>query len=146
MLEFSGVLYLAQLDSSFFLNPTAGGTGPELKNGGAPVVAGAYGGWAPIGVEQVSGGYRVAWKLAGTDQYTVWSTDADGNFVSNTGGISGSSATFQAYEPIFQQDLNGDGTIGVSAFMGTVIESSGSTKLVQIDSNYFLNPVTGGTG
>src|SRR2546430_1354567 len=82
---------------------------------GVPGGEGAYGGWAPIGVEQVSGGYRVAWKLAGSDKYTVWSTDAGGNLVSNTGGISGSSATFQAYEPIFQQDLNGDGTIGLSA-------------------------------
>src|SRR5438132_112443 len=110
-----------QLDCDCCSDVCVCGLGPELKNGGAPVVAGAYGGWAPIGVEQVRSEERRVGKESGTGQYTVWSTDDDGNFVSNTGGISRASATFQAYEPTFQQDLNGDGTIGVSAVTGTVI-------------------------
>src|SRR5438309_2290510 len=95
VMESYGSTKLVQVGNNYSLNPAAGGTGPFLKNGGTAVVAGAYGGWAPIGVEQVSGGYKVAWKLAGTDQYTVWTIDGDGNFASNTGGISCASATLQ---------------------------------------------------
>jgi hypothetical protein len=39
----------------------------------------------------------------------------------------------------FQQDLNGDGHIGIVS----VIESSGSTKLDLFANNYFLDPATG---
>ena len=53
--------------------------------------------------------------LPGSDQYTVWNTDMNGNVVSNgTGGIvSGASNALKSLEPSFQQDLNGDGVIGV---------------------------------
>ena len=43
-----------------------------------------FGGWTPIGAEQTAGGYDVAWKIPGADQYTVWSTDSNGNYISNT--------------------------------------------------------------
>jgi serralysin len=44
----------------------------------------------------------------------VWTADANGNMLSNpTGVVSGSSATLQALEPSFSQDLNGDGMIGL---------------------------------
>ena len=43
----------------------------------------------------------------------------------------------QSLEPSFQQDLNGDGSIGLPT---KVIESLGSTRLEQVDSNYFLDP------
>ena len=36
-------------------------------------------GWAPIGAEKTASGYEVAWK-SGADLYTVWNTDAQGNF------------------------------------------------------------------
>ena len=64
-------------------------------------------------------------NLPGSDQYTVWNTDINGNFISNgTGGIvSGSSAALRSLEPSFQQDLNGDGVIGVPS--AVVIEASG---------------------
>jgi hypothetical protein len=57
----------------------------------------------------------VAWKVTGADQYTVWYTDANGNFTSNaTGGVSGSATSLKNFETIFLQDLNGDGIIGAS--------------------------------
>ena len=53
--------------------------------------------------------------VTGTDLYTVWNTDSNGNVVSNsTGGVvvPGSSSVLKSLEPSFQQDLNGDGIIG----------------------------------
>ena len=80
------------------------------------ITVGQYGAWTFIGAEQISGGYEVALHLPGSDQYTVWNTDLDGNVVSNgTGGIvSGASTALKSLEPSFQQDLNGDAAIGAS--------------------------------
>ena len=52
---------------------------PALKYGGADVVAGEFGGWVPIGAVQTASGYDVAWELPGTNEYTVWTTDSNGN-------------------------------------------------------------------
>jgi len=111
---------LVQVGSNYFLNPVAGGTGPELKYG-SPVTVGQFGAWTFIAAEQISGGYEVALHLPGSDQYTVWNTDGSGNVVSNaTGGIvSGTSNALESLEASFHQDLNGDGTIGVPAGSST---------------------------
>ena len=70
--------------------------------------------WAPIGAEQTASGYEVAWKVTGADQYTVWNTDNSGNYVSSAFDVaSGTSAALQSFETSFQQDLNGDGYIGL---------------------------------
>ncbi len=100
--------------NNFFLDDS-GGSGPALKYGGADVVAGQFGAWTPIGAEQTASGYEVAWKNAGTDQYTVWNTDSSGNYISNLiGAVSGTSTALESLETSFHQDLNGDGVIGVS--------------------------------
>jgi 20S proteasome alpha/beta subunit len=148
VIEAFGSTKLVQVGSNFFLNPVAGGTGPELKYGGVAFVAGStWGAYAPIGAEAISGGYEVAFK-AGADSYTVWDTDANGNITTNVlGTSSGSSAALETLETSFQQDLNGDHVIGVPAPPpSTTIEAFGSTKLVQSGNNFFLNPVAGGTG
>jgi tryptophan-rich protein len=80
-----------------------------------------------IGAEQTATGYEVAIKIQGADQYTVWNTDNNGNVVSNgTGGVlvSGSSSVFKSYETLFQQDLNGNGVISVSAPVHSANEDS----------------------
>ena len=87
----------------------SGGTGPTLKFGDADYVDGQFGGWAPIGVEQTASGYQVAWKLAGEDQYTIWTTDSTGNYISNNGELNSQSLTLKLSETSFHQDLNGDG-------------------------------------
>jgi hypothetical protein len=75
---------------------------------------GEFGGWTPISAEQTASGYEVAWKVTGADAYTVWNTDSNGNFLSDTIGIvSGSSAALKSLETSFHQNLNGDGVIGV---------------------------------
>ena len=139
-----GSTELAEVGNNYFLDSISGGTGPELERGGAPVVDGQFGGWVPIGAQQTSNGFDVAWRIPGTDQYTVWNTDSSGNYISNIiGVVSGSSAALESLEPIFHQDLNGDGTIGL---VGTVIEASGSTELVEVGNNYVLAGIGSGTG
>src|ERR1700693_6111356 len=87
----------------------------ELKFGGATVTTGQLGVWMPIGAETTASGYEVAFRIAGTDQYTVWDTDSNGNYVSNvTPVVSGTSFALESLEASFHQDLNGDGTIGVT--------------------------------
>src|SRR5207248_1838949 len=82
VIESSGSTKLVQIGSNYFLNSISSGSGPELKYSGAAVVAGQFGGWVPIGAEPTGSGYEVAWKIPGSDQYTVWNTDGSGNFVS----------------------------------------------------------------
>ena len=145
VIEAYGNTSLTVVGNNYALNPSGGGSGPLLKYGSA-VTVGQYGAWTFIGAEQISGGYEVALYLPGSDQYTVWNTDVNGNVVSNgTGGIvSGASAALKSLEPSFQQDLNGDGIIGVAA--ATIIESYGNTSLTVVGNNYALNPSSGGTG
>jgi serralysin len=48
--------------------------------------------------------------MPGTDNYTVWSTDANGNYTGNlTEIVSGGSSALESLETVFHQDLNGDG-------------------------------------
>ena len=117
-----------------FLYPVGGSSGPDLQYNGAPVVAGQSGGWAPIGAEQTASGYEIAWKLTGADQYGVWNTDSSGNYLSSIGVVSGASTALKSLETSFHQDLNGDGVIGLN-LPTTVIESFGSTSLVQVGKN-----------
>ena len=87
------------------------------------MVAGQFGGWTPIGAEQTASGYQVAWKVTGADQYEVWTTDSNGNFISTSAVLSGSSSALQSFETSFHQDLNGDGAIGTSAASSITFDS-----------------------
>src|SRR6185295_6939287 len=90
------------------------GVGPSLKISGVDHLAnaaGIAGMGAPIAAEKTATGYEVAWKATGTDQYTIWNTDNNGNYVSSIGVVSGNSPILQAFENSFHQDLNGDGRI-----------------------------------
>ena len=136
VIESYGVTSLTRIGTSFYLYDS-GSSGPVLKYGGSVVVAGTAGTWLPFAAEATADGYKVAWSLAGADKYSVWNTDANGNFTSyiTSGAVSGSSDVLQSLETSFQQDLNGDGNIGVAA---TVVESDGSTSLTQIGKNFYL--------
>ena len=143
VIEAIGPTKLVQVADQYFMYAVAGSTGPAVKLNGVAVTLGQMGPWTAIGATQTASGYEVAWKLAGADTYTVWTTDSSGNYLSNIGAVSGSSAVLKALEADFQQNLNGDGVIGLTT---TPIESFGSTKLVQGDNNYFLFPVGGSSG
>ena len=141
VIEAFGSTSLAEVGSNYWLYPN-GGSPVELSYAGAPIVAGQYGAWAPIGAEATATGYEVAWKPTGADQYTVWYFDDSGNYLSSPiGTVSGSSTALESFEPSFQQDLNGDGSIGAGRPPSpTVIEAFGSTTLAEAGSNYWLYP------
>jgi serralysin len=117
VIESFGSTSLTQIGSNYYLY--ASGVGPQLKYGGAGVVAGQIQGWAPIAAEQVSGGYQVVWKANGEDYYTLWTTDSGGSFVSFVPAMSGSSPVLKSAETAFQQDLNGDGVISTAPLSST---------------------------
>jgi hypothetical protein len=98
------------------------------------------GNWTPIAAEQAGAGYQVVFKNGSADQYTIWTVDNAGNYVTSGAVLSGSSVALQSAETALQQDLNGDGTTGVAT---TVIESSGATSLVQVGDKYFLGGPSG---
>jgi hypothetical protein len=138
VIESSGATSLVEVGTNYYLEDSSG-AGPSLKYGGATYVAGQFGQWTPIGVEQTASGYEAAWKVAGADQYAVWLTDSNGNYVSNTlSNVSGTSAALESVETSFHQDLNGDGVIGPPVPSQTVIESSGATSLVEVGNNFYL--------
>ena len=113
VIEAFGSTRLDLAASTYSLDPVTGGSGPSLKYHGASVVPGQFGSLAPIGAEQTAGGYEVAWKVAGADQYSISNTDSNGNYISDGACLSGESV-LQAAETSFHQDLNGDGVIGVA--------------------------------
>src|SRR5258708_3576796 len=149
VIQTGGSTSLTEVGSNFFLYD--GGTGPALKYSGAAVVAGQFGGWVPIGAEHTTGGYDVAWKMPDADQFTVWSTDSKGNYISNlTRTVSGGSAVLESLETIFHQDLNGDATIGIPsspasptlAFAGASTDTvtfAGSPGILSLDSPSTFN-------
>jgi hypothetical protein len=142
LIEAFGLTALVQVADTYALGGTSG---PQIKFNGVAVTTGRFGAWVPFAAEQIAGGgYEVAWQIVGADQYAVWNTDANGNMLTSpTGVVSGSTSTLQSLEPSFQQDLNGDGTIGL---VTTVLESFGLIKLSQTGDAYSLTPVAGGSG
>jgi aryl-phospho-beta-D-glucosidase BglC (GH1 family) len=141
LIESLGSTSLVEVGNNFYLDSNTGGSGSELKSGGVAVGAGQFGGWVPIGAEQMATGYEVAWTGGG--QYSVWNTDSDGNKISSIGAFSATSIALESLETSFHQDLNGDGVIGPPP---TVIESLGSTSLVEVGNNFYLDSNTGGSG
>jgi hypothetical protein len=127
VIEAFGSTSLFQVGSNYFLNPVAGGTGPELKYNGSPVVVGQFGPYVPVGVEQTAGGYEVAWKDAGTNQFSIWNTDSNGNFLSFT-VYSGTSTALESLETTFHQELTGGPTLTISNLAPTV-SAGGSIPL-----------------
>jgi serralysin len=149
-IEALGSTRLALSGGNYHLKSIATGTGPTLKYAGSAVIAANWGTWSVIGAEQVSGGgYDVVWKDSASGQYSVWGTDSNGNFLTTLGSATqmvGTDPALKALEPTLQQDLNGDGTIGLPAAVSTTIEALGSTRLALSGGNYHLESIAAGTG
>jgi serralysin len=132
-IESAGATTLIVLANHFYLQGSTG-VGPTLKYGGSDVVAGQFGDWTPIGAEKTASGYEIAWKSPGSNLYSMWNTDANGNYVGSIGGaMSGSDPTLVSAESLFQQDLNGDGQVGM-----TPIETAGNTTLASAANHFYL--------
>ena len=91
-IELQGSTSLVQTGNNYFLNPVAGGTGPELKYLGTPWTDGEWGSWSPD--RRGSNRHRLRGRLQDPEPipYTVWNTDANGNLTANSiGTVTGSS-------------------------------------------------------
>ena len=150
VIEAFGSTRLVLSGGNYHLESIASGTGPTLKYASSAVIAANWGTWSVIGAEQVSGGgYDVVWKDSASGQYSVWGTDSNGNFLTTLGSATqmvGTDPALKALEPTLQQDLNGDGTIGLPAAVSTTIEALGSTRLALSGGNYHLESIAAGTG
>jgi hypothetical protein len=143
MIATNGTTTLAQVGNLFELNPASGGTGPLLEYQGSLVTAGQFGGWTPIGAEKTANGYEVAWSVPGANEYTVWNTDANGDYTVNaTGILSGDSSTLEGVEANFGENFTGSG----AAATPTTIAANGTTTLAQVGNLFELNAASGGTG
>ena len=134
-----GSTLLTEAATEYFLY-NAIGFGPYLQVGGAVVLAGrSAGAWVPIGAVQTASGYDVAWELPGANEYTVWSTDSNGNYIATiVSVVPGNDGGLELIETTFNQDLNGDGTIGpVQTVIQTDTNSFGSTILMEVGNEYF---------
>ncbi|MBB4423055.1 serralysin [Bradyrhizobium sp. CIR48] len=152
-IEAFGSTAAALFGGYYYLDDISTGSGPTLKYAGAAVIAANYGTWSVVGAEQVSGGgYDVVWKNSANAHYSVWSTDANGNFLTTLAAapeVLGTDASLQALEPTLHQDINGDGTTGVPVaplVSSGTIEALGSTSVVLSGSTYYLNDISTGTG
>ena len=143
VIEALGSTSLVQSGAYYYLDSISTGSGPELKYGGAPVVAGQFAPYTPVGAEQTAGGYEVALQNSGANLFSIWNTDSSGNFVSYS-VYSGTSTALELMETSFHQDLNGDSVIGIPT--PVTIEALGSTSLVQLGNHYYLDNISSGSG
>ena len=114
VLSNNGTTELVQVGSNYYVYAAGTTTGPELTYNNTPYFVGEFGDWAPIAAVAVNGGYDVAWKSQSAGQYQVFSYTNAGNYTGSViGVVSGTSAALEQIETVFNQDLNGDGSIGV---------------------------------
>ena len=122
VIETNGAMSLLTDGTNYLLEPK-GGTAVKLSYNGAPVTVGQFGAWIPVAAAQTATGYEVALELTGSNEFTIWNTDSSGNYLSSAFNEAlGTSAQLESYEPGFNYDLNGDGTIGIPAASLTTIE------------------------
>jgi serralysin len=143
-IETAGTTKLARVADLYFMYQGSGSSGAVLRQNGNDVIAGSSQ-WTALGTERWSGGYQVVWKNGSADQYTLWTTDMNGNFLSSSNLMSGSSAALQALETSFSQDFNSSGIVGASASLNQSSEPN-----VSLFTNYmaasFATPAGAGTG
>ncbi len=104
MIESSGSTSLVASGNTYLFEPN-GGSAVQLSYNGAAVVAGQFGAWTPIAAERTATGYEVALKVPGADQYTIWLTDAAGNYLSSpfggaASGLLGKTTHCAQYPPL----------------------------------------------
>ena len=136
LIQTDGSTRLTEVANHHYNLDGSSGSDATLKYKGTTVTVGEFGKWTPIGAVQTAGGFDVAWKNTGSGQYTVWSTDRNGNYKGNlTGGdVSGTSYALELLEPVFHQDLNRDGVLGPTQ---KLIQTDGSTRLTEVANHHY---------
>ena len=136
-----------QVGTQFYIYNSAG-SGIALSYAGTSVTVGGFAAWTPIAATQTASGYDMAWQNASTGQYTVWTTDSNGNYTGNlVGAVFGNSYALESLESTFNQDLNGDDVTGLNPLViQTQLGRVGVDQLAEIGNNYFLYAAGGTTG
>jgi hypothetical protein len=105
----------------------AGGTDVVMQFNGAAVTAGEFGSFNPVAAVETSTGYELIWQESGGSEFAAWNLDNNGNYVSNAFGIvPGTNVALESAETTFNQDLNGDGVIGINVGAGATVEVPGA--------------------
>ncbi|MCA1501871.1 hypothetical protein I6F28_34725, partial [Bradyrhizobium sp. NBAIM14] len=79
--------------------------------------------------------------------YTVWSTDSNGNYTGSiVPEVTGTNASFRSLETTFQQDLNGDGSVGVPSSAASADASSATESLLRRNEGFVFQPEFEPTG
>ncbi|WP_254429688.1 M10 family metallopeptidase C-terminal domain-containing protein [Ruegeria atlantica] len=100
--ETNGSTSLAIARQGFYLIDGA----TRIKFNGQDVSPSSFEGWVAIHVEATAGGYRVLWK-DGDRNYTEWTLDGDGNYVSHA-----QVDDVVSVESFYGYDIDGSGTVG----------------------------------
>ena len=137
VIESAGSTSLVQWGATFFLDGISTGSGPLAQNWrrrrGGRSVWWLDADWRRADGERLSGGLENPGRRS---IYCLEHRQQRQLDLMQTAFMSGASTALQSFETSFHQDLNGDGTIGVPV-TGTVIESAGSTSLVQWSATFF---------
>ena len=83
VIQTDGSTALTEVGNNFFLDTPVAASGPELKLGGAAVTPVSFAAGRRSARSSTGGGYDVAWKIREDRSVPVWSTDSNGNYLSN---------------------------------------------------------------
>ena len=84
VIESNGSTNLTEVGNHFYLYDSTGRRSlAEIQRRGLCGRVSLAAAVVPIGAEKTASGYEVAWKVMGTDLYSVWTTDNNGNYISN---------------------------------------------------------------
>jgi len=92
-----------------------------IKYQGASVTQGMFNGWEALAVETVAGVNQLIWKNTVGNYLHLWTLDSNWSWVSSTGAWGLDSAEAMLQESNFQQDFNGNGTIGAATVVSLSI-------------------------
>ena len=141
--------YVEQIGNTYLLKDSStngyaqassGGQSISITASGQQVGDGTYSGWTMRGAENVNGTNSVAWTHTNGDLYT-WTLNSSWAQTGGMGHSAGSSGYYQT-ETDFNQDFNGDGTIGSPL---DYVEQIGNTYLLKDSStNGYAQASSGG--
>ncbi|WP_420587332.1 M10 family metallopeptidase C-terminal domain-containing protein [Ruegeria sp.] len=124
-LETEGTTTLGSSTHGYYL---LGGS-VSLSRNGDDIGSETYANWQAIQAEADGGGYRLLWVNT-NGQYSEWTTNGQGQFLSSTN--IGSVVDVEAF---YNTDLNNDGAIGHTT---TTIESDGTSTLEASTQGHYL--------
>lgn len=92
-----------------------------IKYQGAQTTQGMFSGWEVLAAETVAGVNQVMWKNIAENYLHLWTMDSHWAWVSSTGTWGLNSLEALQQETNFQQDFNGNGTIGAGVVISLAV-------------------------